>query len=58
MNSKLYELTGVKEEEAKKFCEKHLGKFYKPSVKRRFFTYIQNGDIIRNKEGELVWKQS
>ena len=58
MNSKLYELTGIKEEEARKFCETHLGKFYKPSVKRRFFAYIQSGEIIRNKKGELIWKQS
>ena len=57
MNKHIYELTGVTDDEIREYCKTHKYKYNKISVKKDFFKKIQDGKIVRDKNGKLIDKE-
>lgn len=56
MNKIAYDITGITEEQYRKWCAKNQLPHYKKETKIRFFRNIQSGKITKDSSGELVNK--
>lgn len=57
MNKQIYDLCGVTEEDYLKWCELTGKPSYKTSSKKEFFNRIQNGQLAKDQNGNLVKKR-
>lgn len=57
MNKSGLELINVTREDYLKWCRKYKKPNYKMETKKRFFKLIQNGEIVRDENNNLVIKK-
>ena len=54
LNRLAYDITGITEEQYRKWCAKNQLPHYKKETKLEFFKKVQSGKIVKNEVGELV----
>ena len=57
MNKQIYEICGVTEKDYKNWCELTGKPAYKSSTKQEFFNKIQNGQLVKDSNGNLLKKR-
>ena len=57
INKQILELCGVTEQDYREWCAITGKPMYKESSKREFFKRIQNGQLVKDKNGKLIKKR-